>query len=179
MILQGLASWFGKNSLPRWILIVTALVELLLCVEYHEQRWDTSLALQRLEREHEGEGLVIQCNGLGYYAWLRSLLIDQDWNFDNEFDDHNLYNDYVPPPMLSDAYWEKGEPMVRWTSLFLGIDSSAGPSCAESSEITPWAMGIGRVFVALPGIGGDDIVGHYVCWIAVHIWDMPVKGASW
>jgi hypothetical protein len=50
-------------------------------------------AWQRRSAEHPltltGERLVVFGDGLGYYAWLRSLLIDGDWDFDNEFDEHN------------------------------------------------------------------------------------------
>jgi hypothetical protein len=43
-----------------------------------------------------GEHLVIEGDGLGYYAWLRSALIDGDWEFDNEFDEHNPYANWTP-----------------------------------------------------------------------------------
>lgn len=36
-----------------------------------------------------GNGVVVRGDGVGYYAWLRSPLLDGDWNFDNEYDDLN------------------------------------------------------------------------------------------
>jgi len=54
------------------------------------------LEIRQLAKQAD-EGLVIRGNGLGYYAWLRSLLIDHDWDFGNEFDDHAIVGDYVPP----------------------------------------------------------------------------------
>src|SRR5262245_24500165 len=44
-----------------------------------------------------GEGLTIWGDGLGYYAWLRSPLVDHDWSFANEFEEHNPWRHWVPP----------------------------------------------------------------------------------
>ncbi len=33
--------------------------------------------------------MVVRGDGVGYYAWLRSPLLDGDWQFDNEYDDLN------------------------------------------------------------------------------------------
>ncbi len=72
-----------------------------------------------------GEGLVIHDNGLGYYAWLRSLLIDCDWDFDNEFDEHATPNNYVPPP----AYrTDLGRRANQW---------SIGPACVWAWIVVP------------------------------------------
>src|SRR5581483_794509 len=130
MAFEKLFSWLTKTALLRWMLLVTALVELLLCIDYHEQRWDTAVAVQGLPPEHAGEGLVIQWNGLGYYAWLRSLLIDGDWDFDNEFDEHNLYHQYVPPPTYR-------TPLDRRANQW-----SVGPACLWALTVVPghWVL---------------------------------------
>src|SRR5438034_2707256 len=39
VIAKRAACWFSQWSLPAWMLVVVALVELILCVDYHEQRW--------------------------------------------------------------------------------------------------------------------------------------------
>jgi hypothetical protein len=75
------------RPLQRWVLSVVLLHELLLFTAFTVAAW------QRRSPENPltltGERLVICADGLGYYAWLRSLLIDGDWDFDNEFDLHN------------------------------------------------------------------------------------------
>src|SRR5215831_18387562 len=87
----------------RWLrppcgpLAVVVLVELILFTGYFRERWLKGLLPLGESRARAGEGLVIRSDGLGYYAWLRSLLFDGDWSFDNEFDEHNILGDYVPP----------------------------------------------------------------------------------
>jgi Dolichyl-phosphate-mannose-protein mannosyltransferase len=125
MIGKSVACWFRKDSLPRWTLVVAALVELLLCVQYHRQRWERVVSRRVFSKEHVGEGLVIQWNGLGYYAWLRSLLIDGDWDFDNEFDEHNLYGHYVPPPQFRTPLGRRAN---QW---------SVGPACLWAVTVVP------------------------------------------
>jgi poly(3-hydroxybutyrate) depolymerase len=125
MIVKSVANWLGKSSWPRWALVVTALVQLVLCADYHQQRWDTVLVNYPLPPERGGEGLVIQWNGLGYYAWLRSLLIDHDWDFDNEFDEHNPHHYYVPPPSYR-------TPLDRRANQW-----SVGPACLWAITVVP------------------------------------------
>src|SRR5207247_2147611 len=114
-----------KNSLPLGALIVVALIEVALCADYHVRRWNNVLASYRLPPERAGEGLVIQWNGLGYYAWLRSLLIDHDWDFDNEFDEHNPHHYYVPP---SSYRTPLGRRANQW---------SIGPACLWAVTVVP------------------------------------------
>jgi hypothetical protein len=116
-IAKRLGSWLAPNSLPRCVLLVAALIELLLCTDYHQQRWEALITRQALSPERAGQGLVIQWNGLGYYAWLRSLLIDGDWDFSNEFAEHNPLQHYVPPPQYRTPL---GRPANQW---------SVGPAC--------------------------------------------------
>jgi hypothetical protein len=106
-------------------LAVVALVELILFAGYHHERWQKALLPRGDAQTARGEGLVIRCDGLSYYAWLRSLLIDGDWDFDNEFDEHNPLGDYVPEP-------------TRRTALDRRADSSSvGPACAWAVLIVP------------------------------------------
>jgi hypothetical protein len=68
-----------------------------------------------------GEGAIIRGDGLGYYAWLRSLLFDHDWSFDNEFDDFNATGSGVPPKDIRTALglrtnqWSVG-PAIVWAA---------------------------------------------------------------
>jgi hypothetical protein len=102
------------------ILAVVIAAQLYLFADFHWERWRSGLRLLDHPGVRSGEGLVIRCDGLGYYAWLRSLLIDRDWDFDNEFDEHNPLGDFVPP----------GEPRTaagRRANLW-----SIGPACVWS-----------------------------------------------
>src|SRR5438876_1129122 len=112
------ASWFDGNGLAYSILAVTVLVELTFFMDYHDRRWNEVVLPRTPSEEAAGEGLVIQCNGLGYYAWLRSPLIDGDWDFDNEFDEHNPLHNYVPPRTYR-------TPIDRRANQW-----SVGPACA-------------------------------------------------
>jgi hypothetical protein len=110
---------------PYAALAVVVLVELILFAGYHRERWQKSLLQRGDAQTARGEGLVIRCDGLSYYAWLRSMLIDGDWSFDNEFDEHNPLGDYVPEP-------------TRRTALGRRADSSSvGPACAWAVLIVP------------------------------------------
>lgn len=130
MSAKRFAIWFDTDSLPVWMLGVVALVELMMCIDYHEQRWDRVVVPHGLPPQHAGEGLVIQWNGLGYYAWLRSLMIDHDWDFDNEFDQHNPHSYYVPPPHYRTALGRRANP---W---------SVGPACIWAGTLVPghWVL---------------------------------------
>jgi hypothetical protein len=121
----SIAQWFKKDSLPFWTLVIVALVELLLCIQYHQRRWEHVISRRAFSKEHVGEGLVIQWNGLGYYAWLRSLLIDGDWDFDNEFDEHNQFGQYVPPPQFRTPLGRRAN---QW---------SVGPACIWAVTVVP------------------------------------------
>jgi hypothetical protein len=105
---------------PRGPLAVTALAELLLCVGFFRERWNAIAA-----RSPEGAGLVVRSDGLGYYAWLRSLLVDGDWHFDNEFDEHNPIGDYVPPSGFRTPAGRRPNP---W---------SVGPACVWAVTVVP------------------------------------------
>jgi hypothetical protein len=115
----------NANLRAGWILAVTVLVVGLLCVGFHWERWRKGLLPLKRAQTAAGEGLVIRSDGLGYYAWLRSLLIDGDWSFDNEFDEHNTLGDFVPP-----ASWRTpiGRRALPW---------SIGPACWWALAIVP------------------------------------------
>ncbi len=111
-------------------LAVVVLVELVLFVGYHRERWRKALLPRDDERVRAGEGLVIRCDGHGYYAWLRSLLIDGDLSFDNEFDDHNPLGDWVPPV---DARTRRSLRANYW---------SVGPACCWSLTVVPGHLAV-------------------------------------
>jgi hypothetical protein len=133
---------FRSAFVPWGILIVVAIVELHLCVQYHRERWIHVISPRVSEKEHVGEGLVIQWNGLGYYAWLRSLLIDGDWDFTNEFEDHNPFGHYVPPRQFQTSLGRRAN---QW---------SVGPACL-------WAVVVAPVHLVLKT--SDE---HFGAWAA-------------
>jgi hypothetical protein len=115
----------GWNSPHLAILGFVILVEIYFFASYHEERWRKALRPIQQEQVQQGEGLVIRCDGLGYYAWLRSLLIDGDWSFDNEFDGHNVLGDFVPAP-------NQRTELDRRANLW-----SLGPACIWSVVVIP------------------------------------------
>src|SRR6516164_5080037 len=129
--------WFSQDVRHRWTLILVAFVELALFCQYHHERWHKSLLTLGRPQASAGEGLVIRCDGLGYYAWLRSLLIDRDWSFDNEFDDHNVVGDFVPPP---EPRTDRGRRPNQW---------SVGPACLWAVTVVPGHYCV----TALQGVG--------------------------
>jgi hypothetical protein len=110
---------------PRLILVLVALVELYLFAGFHWERWSKVFPSLGDPRVRSGEGLVVRCDGLGYYAWLRSLLIDGDLSFDNEFDEHNPLGDFVPPPGSRTNAGRRANP---W---------SVGPACVWATTVIP------------------------------------------
>ncbi len=110
---------------PGLILAVAAAALIALFVDYHRERWRKALVPLNRPATRAGEGLVIRSDGLGYYAWLRSLLMDGDWAFDNEFEDHNPLRDYVPP---AERRTELGRRPNQW---------SVGPACVWSLVVVP------------------------------------------
>lgn len=141
-------------------LLVVAVVELVLCVGFYQERWKALLALNRA-RAAAGEGLVIRSDGLGYYAWLRSLLLDGDWDFDNEFDGHNVLGDFVPPPQERTPSgrrpnpWSVG-PALAWSPLIVPGHFLLCLLAGEADGYTlPYQLlvGLGTLLLALVGLG--------------------------
>jgi hypothetical protein len=130
MVPQTARKWWGWWTPARWALAAVALVEVFLFTGFHWDRWSKSLLPLNRPQALQGEGLVIRCDGHGYYAWLRSLLIDGDWSFDNEFDEHNVVGDFVPPP---EARTDLGRRVNQW---------SVGPACLWAVTIVPGHFGI-------------------------------------
>ncbi len=106
------------------VLAVVVLTQLTLCGDFHARRWHLIIE-NGLFRSKTGEGLFIRGNGLGYYAWLRSPLIDHDWDFDNEFDEHDLPDAYTPPRSYRTG---QGKRANQW---------SVGPACVWAATIAP------------------------------------------
>jgi hypothetical protein len=106
----------------RWILLIVVLIELALFVQSHRRGAPGTSS---------GEGLVIWGDGLGYYAWLRSPLVDQDFSFANEFDEHNPLGHWVPPPDAQTELGNRANPF------------SVGPACCWSVTVVPghWLVG--------------------------------------
>jgi hypothetical protein len=109
--------------------------------------------------------LIIRGNGLGYYAWLRSILIDGDLSFGNEFDDHRLPGEYVPPPSYTTPVgrranqWSVGpaclwSPAVVLVHIGLCLADPAASWCVRDGYSLPYqfAVGISGLLFALVGI---------------------------
>src|SRR5437868_480389 len=128
-------------------LALVMLLQIGLFVDAHLQRWERVIAPLGQAPENAGEGLVIRGNGLGYYAWLRSLLIDGDWDFSNEFDEHRIPGDWVPPPTYQT---ELGRRANQW---------SVGPACV-------WSLGVVPVHFIL------KLLGDNAPW-AAHGYSLP------
>jgi hypothetical protein len=120
------------------------LAEIALFASFYRER---AKVLRRLDlpATRKGEGLVIASDGLGYYAWLRSLLIDGDWTFDDEFDDHNPLGDFVPARQPRTDAGRRPNP---W---------SVGPACAWAITIVP----LHATLVALASRSGDPSPDGY------------------
>src|SRR5437870_2726613 len=142
MQLRSIACRIGKPAGPWPVLAVVLVVELALFAGHHWERW--TKAILRLEdpRAQSGEGLVIRCDGLGYYAWLRSLLIDGDLSFDNEFDEHNVIGDYVPPAPLAVASLTLGTPIVYYSAIEVSMAHGIA-TAALASFICYWLKSYG------------------------------------
>ncbi len=121
MLPQAARTWLGPGAAHRCILAVVVLIELILFAGFHFDRWHKSLLPRHQPQTDRGEGLMIRCD----YAWLRSLLIDGDWSFDNEFDEHNPLGDWVPP---RDARTPLGVRGNHW---------SVGPACVWALTVVP------------------------------------------
>jgi hypothetical protein len=91
-----------------------------------------------------GEGMVIRGDGLGYYAWLRSPLVDGDWAFENEFDQHNATRSGVPGP-------EERTPIGRRANPW-----PVGPACVWAVVVVP-----GHFVLRELGLGGWWIADGY------------------
>jgi hypothetical protein len=144
VIRSAARTWFGPQAAHRRILAVAVLVELLLFTGFHLDRWHKSLKPRHDPQTDRGEGLVIRCDGHGYYAWLRSPLLDGDWSFDNEFDAHNPLGDHVPPP---DCRTARGRRANQW---------SVGPACVWALAVVPghlWLHALAECGLACPADG--------------------------
>ncbi|MBN9122422.1 MAG: hypothetical protein J0I06_25315 [Planctomycetes bacterium] len=106
--------------------------------------------------ERFGNGVVVRGDGVGYYAWLRSLLIDGDWQFDNEFDELNPTGSWVPTARTPAGYranqWSVGPPCV-WSPVVASchalVSSGAFGSYAPDGFSLPYQLA-----VALVGLAG-------------------------
>jgi hypothetical protein len=98
-----------------------------------DRRWNAQAWHVREGSPSEGEGLVVHGNGLGYYAWLRSLLIGGDLDFDDEFDCHPLPDSYVPPASYTTPIGRRAN---QW---------SVGPACVWAPLVTCTHFGLRAV----------------------------------
>jgi hypothetical protein len=82
---------------PHWPILTVALLEVVMFSHCCRDWWKHNRGPDR-PATLRGEGMIIGDDGLAYYAWLRSLMIDGDWSFANEFDEHNVFHNGVPGP---------------------------------------------------------------------------------
>jgi hypothetical protein len=131
---KALAWIITQSRSSRAVLLTVIVFEAVLFAGFHMQRWRKALRPRHEPAIHRGEGLVIRSDGLGYYSWLRSILIDGDWSFDNEFEEHNPLNNFVPP-------MSPRTELNRRSNLW-----SIGPACVWSLTVVP-------VHLTLAGFG--------------------------
>jgi hypothetical protein len=109
-----------------WPLVVVVVLEVAVFAGIARVGWlQTKHAPKDKPQLRAGYGVFITGDGLGYYAWLRSLLIDGDWSFDNEFDQYNPLHHGTPP---RDNRTELGYRANPW---------SAGPACVWATTVVP------------------------------------------
>ena len=155
---------------------MVALIELIWCVNYHyEHRWHRAMLLVPGPSSNAGEGLVVQRNGLGYYAWLRSPLIDRDWSFDNEFDEHNPHSHYVPPTTYRTPIdrranqWSVG-PALVWapataiTHMLLSTRNGHESSWANNGYSLPYQLAVGGSSLVFFLLGLRFLYGICLCY---------------
>jgi hypothetical protein len=127
----GIKSWpTGPAARVRWALVVVALFEVGLFALQSWEQWRHGLLRVGTPQTLAGEGLVIRGDGLGYYAWLRSLLIDGDWSFANDFDAHNPLHPGAAVPRRRTELGCRGNP---W---------SVGPACVWAVTVVPGHLAV-------------------------------------
>lgn len=108
----------AQNRRARLILVVAALAYVALFWVNTSGRVRCRAAVKTEELCQNGAGVVVWNDGHGYYAWLRSALIDGDLHFENEFTDLNPWGrQYFPRGM--------GTPTGHYPNFW-----SVGPACA-------------------------------------------------
>jgi hypothetical protein len=152
------------NSPVCWTLAITFFAQLVICIDYHERRSRSYLDRLGPHWATTQEGLVISHNGLGYYAWLRSLLVDGDWDFDNEFDEHQIPREYVPPIGYRTTIgrrpnqWSLG-PALAWSvtiaplHLLLSASGCADPKWIPNGYTCAYQVVLGITSLAFGFIG--------------------------
>lgn len=167
--MRTLASWLKHVPAPAAVLVVLLVTEAMFCIDHYGRRWQ-AIAVARQARANDGEGLVIRHNGLGYYSWLRSALVDRDWSFDNEFDEHTPPGDYVPPPAYRTALdrranqWSVG-PAVLWSVTVVPVhfalrawEGNGSPWAADGYSL-PYQLVVGGTSFAYAAVGVGFLYG--------------------
>ncbi len=157
--IRRLGNFIGR---PGWPIVIVALLEIAIFAGSCQSWWNHCRSADR-PTTLQGEGMIIGGDGLGYYAWLRSLLIDGDWSFANEFDEHNVFGHAVVGPErttrlgLRGNHYPIGLPCV-WTPAVVvthgGMSVCPGVWPADGYTL-PYqlAVGITTLAVSLIGLG--------------------------
>ena len=121
----------GSSRLAQRILIAAAAVQLLFFLLPLQP---TLRALfKNPTRAQMDAGAIDGMDGYGYYVWLRSALVDGDWDFDN---DYAIYHRKYPGPA-----WKARTPIGRQPNPW-----SVGPALV-------WATGVVPVHLVLDVLG--------------------------
>lgn len=134
----------GSSRLARRVLAAAVAVQALFFVI--EARRAVRAAVTEPTRAHTGGAAVAGMDPHGYYAWLRSPLIDGDFDFGNEF-------------AYCNENWNR--PMGRWyegrTPTGLHVNHwSVGPALAWAVAVVPVHVGLGAF-----GLWGEGIEAGY------------------
>lgn len=82
----------AQNRRARLVLVIAVLAYVALSATRTAWRTRYRDSIKKDELCRNGAGVAIASDGLCYYAWLRSALIDGDWRFENELLDFNPWN---------------------------------------------------------------------------------------
>src|SRR5262249_48496666 len=108
-------------------------------------------------------------DGLGYYAWLRSALIDHDWSFDNEFDEHNPLENGVQARGARTSLGLRANPFSIGPACFWALSVVPSHLLIQSFQVHgfPWAAdGYSLPYQLL--VGGTTLLASFLGFVLMY-----------
>jgi hypothetical protein len=149
----------GERSAAR-ILVVAALIEIAMCASSARGQFSLLLTPGSAHRPQVIGATIAGIDCHGYYAWLRSPLIDGDWNFTNEYRFYKanwLDREFVvPEPATATGrapnQWSVG-PALVWSVGVVPVHLALTASGVRAEEppgySPPYQLAVGGVSLAL------------------------------